>query len=325
MTTKTPKTILIIGISSFVGANLAEYFKNHYRVIGTYCNNPVKIPGILTMKCDVLNSDEIQFAIYKTRPDITIYAAGLSSIIDCHENEHLAEALNTSGLFSATDFCMRYKSQIIYLSSFNVFSGDEKTYLEMDIPDPNTVYGKTQASGEFYVQKTSLNYLIFRTCRLYGRGMDFKKRNWFELIEKRLKLNINTACDDYIKTGFLDIYFLAALLHMCIEKGVLNRLFHVSSSDMGSIYEFAKKYSNEFGFAEQLLARSKWEIPILSDTGLGDKKEKMAYKMDVTNLEGFLNIEMPSIEDSLKFTHKRFNGAEEKGSKKNKGDGIIFI
>ena len=51
---KYKKTVVIIGASSFVGSNIAEAFAKEYRVIGTYFNTPVKIPGVLMIKCDVL-------------------------------------------------------------------------------------------------------------------------------------------------------------------------------------------------------------------------------------------------------------------------------
>ena len=111
------KVILIFGISSFVGSNLAEVLKKDFKVVGTYFNNPVSIKGVVTFPCDVLKKDDVQMALYTFRPDLTIYAAGLNSISDCDENVDYADALNSGGLFNVTEFCQRYKSQICYLSS----------------------------------------------------------------------------------------------------------------------------------------------------------------------------------------------------------------
>ena len=38
------KTVVIFGVSSFVGSNLAYFLKDHFRVIGTYNLNKVEIP-----------------------------------------------------------------------------------------------------------------------------------------------------------------------------------------------------------------------------------------------------------------------------------------
>jgi len=41
---KRNKTILIFGISSFVGSNLAFFLKEDFRIVGTYKKNYVKKP-----------------------------------------------------------------------------------------------------------------------------------------------------------------------------------------------------------------------------------------------------------------------------------------
>jgi dTDP-4-dehydrorhamnose reductase len=53
------KTVLIIGVNSFVGSNLAEFFRKDYRVVGTYHKKNHPLPGILTLPCDVLNKEEV--------------------------------------------------------------------------------------------------------------------------------------------------------------------------------------------------------------------------------------------------------------------------
>ena len=201
------KTVLIFGISSLVGSNLAEFLKKDYKVVGTYYNNPIRIPGVLTVRCNVLTKEEVQLVVYAFKPDVTIYAVGLSSLQECADREGLAEALNTSGLFNVSEYCQRYKSQVCYISSSFVFAGENKSYMEMDIPDASSVYGKTQASAEFYIQKTLLNYLIFRCCRLYGRGANENKKNWFEKMQYNLARHQNVKMDGSLRVGFLDIYY----------------------------------------------------------------------------------------------------------------------
>ena|SRR5690606_16033756 len=197
---KTKKgTILIFGISSFIGSNLAEHFKHDYKVIGTYHDHRVDIPGVLTVPCDVLVKEEVQSVLYAFRPDITVYCVGISSVLQCAKREDFADALNTSGLFNVAEYCQRYKSQICYISSGFVFGGESKNYLEMDIPDALTVYGRTQAAAEFYIQKTSLNYLIFRCCRLYGRGINPNQSTWFEHLQNKLTMGQVAVLDDLVK------------------------------------------------------------------------------------------------------------------------------
>jgi dTDP-4-dehydrorhamnose reductase len=320
------KTILIFGITSFVGSNLAEFFKKHYKVVGTYNKCQVNIPGVLTVPCDVLVKEEVQLVIYAFKPDVTIYAVGMSSIYDCHKYQELADALNTSGLFNVTEYSARYKAKVIYISSCFVFAGEDKNYLEMDIPDSINIYGKTQAAAEFYIQKTSLNYAIFRCCRLYGRSLNFMNPSWFDNLQRKFKKNSSFDCDDYVRNGFLDIYYLALIMKMCIDNEVTNRLFQVSTSDSCTLYEFTKKYAQVFQESGDLVSKSKWKFPKSMTHSTTDMiGDDLYFKMDVGNLGGFLNIKMPTVEESLEFTFKRLHGQRSAIRGSNTGDSVTFI
>ncbi|EQC43557.1 sugar nucleotide-binding protein [Bacteriovorax sp. Seq25_V] len=321
------KTVLIFGISSFVGSSLAEFFKKDYRVVGTYNDTPVTIPGVMTIPCSVLSKEEVQLIMFSTRPDITIYAAGMSSIVDCALEEGRADALNTSGLFNVVEYCQRYKSQIIYISSNFVFAGEDKSYLEMDIPDPNTVYGRTQASAEFYIQKTSLNYLVFRSCKLYGRNISPRKSGWFEKLQDYTHFRKQMTVDDYVSVGFLDVSYLGMIIKMCVDKGIQNRLFQISSADKMTHYEFAKTYTKVFGETDHNITKGKWSYPVMATAhaAAASSDNKLHFKLDVTNAEGFLNLKFPTIEESLEFTFRRLKGVKKENKKSDQGQGITFI
>lgn len=323
--TDTLKTIVIFGVSSFIGSNLAEFFKKDYKVIGTYAKNSVRIDGVLTISCDVLAKEEVQLILFAFKPDYVIYCAGVSSIVDCHKNEDLADALNTNGLFNVSEYCQRYKAQICYISSGFIFAGEKKNYYEMDIPDALTTYGKTQAAAEFYIQKTSLNYLIYRCCRLYGRGINPIRPNWFENLQREILLNNNLAMDDFVKTGFLDVYYLAMILKMNFDKGVSNRLFQVSSSDICSIYDFTKYYAEIFDASSERISKSRWPLPLNASATSTNVDDQLYFNLDTQNVEGFLNIELPSIKESLEFTFQRLKGIKKSTGRERSREGIKFI
>lgn len=320
---KIKKTILIFGVSSFTGSNLAEFLKKDFKVVGTYYRNPVSLPGILTMPCDVLTKENVQLVLYTVKPDITLYCVGVNSVIGCAETEGLADALNTSGLFNVTDMCQRYKSQICYISQDFVFSGENKDYVEMDIPDSSTVLGKSKSAGEFFIQKNSLNYMIIRTCHLYGRHINPMKRSFFENLQYNIHSPDPRSLDCYVKQGFMDINYLGLIIKLSIERKAQNRLIHVCSSDIMTRHEFAKTYCDVFKEPSARLTKGRWNFPL---TQLRDGTEEFwYYKLECSNLESFLNIHMPSIEESLKFTYLRFKGALEEKHKKSTGGSINFI
>jgi dTDP-4-dehydrorhamnose reductase len=193
----------------------------------------------------------------------------------------------------------------------------------MDNPDVVTQYGKALASAEFYLQKSSLNYLMFRCCKLYGRGVDALKTTYFEQLQKNIRENQTTIYDDFLRQGFLDVYYLAMVLKICIDKNISNRILHFCSQDIVSHYEFAKIYCEVFNESEGLLNKGKWPLPTLKGA---HGPEAANFKLDILNIEGLLKIKMPTVKESLQFTYERLHGEKLTGKTvKKKGEGVSFI
>ena len=309
----TEKTIVIFGISGFVGSNLAEIFSTNYKVIGTYFKNQVSIPNVLSIPCNVLNKEEILPILFTFKPDVAIYCASVSSLLECSENEASVNAVNTVGIFNVMEACQRYHAQVCYISSNYVFSGKDKVYTEMDTPDANTLYGKNQSTIEFYLQKAGLNYTIFRVCRMYGKGISPYRLNWLEYLQRKFSINENVDCDSYVHVGFLDIHYLAVILRLCFRENTANRLFQISSNDICTHYEFAQKYCDIFSNSESvsLVQKGRWRIPFMEDMSIS-KEENLYYTLDLSNIEAFLSIKMPSIRESLEFSRKKAEISEQK-------------
>jgi len=321
---KRQKTILIFGISSFLGSSFAEILKEDYRVVGTYYNTPVDIPGILTIKCDVHQKEMVQKVTFLFKPDITIYAIGLTDLGACQEFPKVADALNTAGVFNVSQASERYNSKFIYFSSSYIFSGEDTLFRENDTPMPTSIYGNTVASSEFYIQKSCLNYIIFRCAPIFGRSYNKNSLTWLEVLERNNFLNEKVICDNKIYTGFIDVLSVAEVLKLAIETNVTNRLFQLSSSDVMNRYEFAQKYMEVFQGNTSVLSKGDGSFPRTENQialqGLG---EELYFRMDLDNVESLFDIEMPTIEESLRKTSDLQSGSI--GSKKTKSIGVTFI
>ena len=304
------KTVLIFGASSFVGSNLVESLRDEFRVITTFHNSPLSIPGVLSLPCDVHNKDKVSRLVQTLRPHVTIYAAGLSSIAACNANPKLAAALKSAGLINVCSAAERVSSKFIFFSSSFVLGGEDMVYKESDTPFPTTTYGSTLASSEFFVQKSCLNYIVFRCCPLYGRTYHPKRRNWFESLEKSIALGLPVAMDDHVLHGHLDVQLLAKLVKISIQQNVTNRLLQVSSKDVLSRYDFAKLYCQLFKKDENLVTRAQWELPPDGNQArMARALAKYNYKMDLKNAEEFFKFRFPTVEESLTGTRKRLLGS----------------
>jgi dTDP-4-dehydrorhamnose reductase len=301
------KTILIFGISGFVGSNLANILKHEYRVIGTYFNNHTKINGILTFRCDLLNKNDVKLLMLTFNPDIVIYAAGAPGINECAENEEYADALNTGGLVNVLEFTHRCNSQLFFISTAHVFSGSDKIWSELDRPDPNTTYGKTMAGAEFFIHKNCLNYKIIRSCKLYGRSNGYRE-TFFEKMQRSFLRGEARVFDSKVRFGFLDINYLCFVIKELLSYEVKNRIFQLSSSDVMTLHEFGKVYAEIFEEEDSLISSGKLRFPVTKDYSTKADEVDHIYHIDNVNLEGFLDLKMPSIRESLMFTYKNLNG-----------------
>jgi dTDP-4-dehydrorhamnose reductase len=303
------KTVLIFGISSFVGSNLALILKDEYRVIGTFHKTPVKLPGVTCLPCDVLKKDYVTNLVGIIKPDITIYAVGLSSLTECKVNPKLADALNTSGAVNCCVASERNRSKFVYLSSCFVLGGEDQVYKESDIPFPNTAYGTSLSSSEFYVQRSCLNYLILRCSPLYGRSYSPLHPNWFESLQTAFAFNEPLPVDDSVTTGFLDVFIIGRVLKTALEMNVTNRLFQVSSRDHMTRYDFSQMYAKIFKKDGNIIQKVRLSIPLEQGNSKIQKQvtETLFYRLDTSNITDFLGAKMPSIEESLTLTSKRLH------------------
>jgi dTDP-4-dehydrorhamnose reductase len=297
------KTVLIIGASSFVGSNLALYLKDHFRVIGTYHKTPIDINGVTCYPCDVFKKDYVSSLIGVLKPDYTIYAVGMSSLTECKLYPKQADALNSVGAVNVCSASERYGAKFILISSCFVMGGENLIYKESDTPFPNTIFGSSLSSSEYYVQRSCLNYLVLRCAPLYGRSYGPKHPNWFELLQAAYVKGEPFTADDNVVTGFLDVLVLARILKSLFESGVTNRLFQISSSDFMTRYEFAKLVAKTFKKDDQFLQKSTSLFP--ADAPSSSGSNQFFYKLDSQNTENFLGLKMPTVEESLILTQKR--------------------
>jgi dTDP-4-dehydrorhamnose reductase len=295
------KTLFIFGISSFVGSNLAYLLRDKYRIIGTYFNTPVHIDNVLTLKCDVLNKDAVLNIMAKFKPEYTLYCVGLTGFSDALSSPALSEALNSNGVFNVTAGSERSRSKLIFLSSHFVFSGENIFFKPTDMPMPCTKYGNDLASSEFYIQRTSLNYIIFRCPPLLGKSFNPKENKFLELIEYKLSAGDEIACDDEVKHGYISVEFLSKVIQLSLDKNITNELIQVGSPDTCTRYEFAKRYLTLKGASTNLLSRKKWVFPRTENkVALQDLEDKLYFNIDVSAAQSALGIEMQTISETIK-------------------------
>lgn len=109
------------------------------------------------------------------QPDLLINAAAYTAVDRAESEPDLAEAVNSIAPAVMAEEALSVGSAFIHFSTDYVFDGLKGSpYLESDLPNPLSVYGRTKLGGEQAVQQIGGAYLVLRTSWVYSmRGDSF--------------------------------------------------------------------------------------------------------------------------------------------------------
>lgn len=171
--------ILITGGKGQLGTEIIKCFENGNTEIGTpdilFLENAVTSIDIDTL--DITNLTSVLDFFNKNKFDCVINCAAYTNVDKCEtdmENAFKVNALGSRNLAIAVE---RIGAKLIHISTDYVFSGEGTIpFVEWDNTAPQSIYGKTKALGEKYVQEFCSRYFIIRTAWLYGYyGNNFVK------------------------------------------------------------------------------------------------------------------------------------------------------
>ncbi len=174
-----------------------------------------------------------------------INAAAYTAVDLAEKEENLAHAVNTLGPYNLAKESKKLDIKFLHISTDYVFDGrNYLPYLETDVKNPLSVYGKTKSKGEDLVMEVNSDAIILRTSWVYSK---FGK-NFFKTIAKfgKEKKQLNVV-DDQIGTPTWAGDIARASFYGAISK--LNGIYHFSNDGVASWYDFAFEIIKEYGLS----------------------------------------------------------------------------
>ncbi len=194
--------------------------------------------------CDLSNSKSVQDFMNQIKPGRIINAAAYTAVDKAEQEKELAFAVNTLALKSIAEYCAAHQKVLLHFSTDYVFDGNKTTpYLESDICNPLSEYGKSKYAGELAVLEAFSNqakvqkatFYILRTSWVYGEGNNFI-RTILRLAKERSELKV-VADQNGVPTN---TKWLAELSLKLLEQGdVLSGIYHAVPSGQTSWFELA--------------------------------------------------------------------------------------
>ena len=255
-----PKVILITGACGFIASNVLNYLCNKYKNVTfinidrlDYCSSLKNISvgsNYYFYKCDIRNSDMIQYILNNHNVDTIIHFAAQTHVDNSFGNSIQFTQDNVLGTHTLLECCREYNKikKFIHISTDEVYGeveldGDECH--ETSILKPTNPYAATKASAEHlvfsYYYSFNLPIIITRGNNVYGPHQYPEK-----LIPK---------CISSIKEGkpftihglgntvrnFIHVDDVSSAIENVLFKGVIGEIYNIGSKNEFNVIEIVKK------------------------------------------------------------------------------------
>lgn len=238
--------ILVTGANGQLGNEMRIVSKNskdHY-----VFTDVVEVEGLETVVLDITDLDAVRRVVTDNDINAIVNCAAYTNVDKAESDEAFCEMLNAQAPLNLATAMKEAGGLLIHISTDYVFGGDpyNTPCKEGQKGTPTGVYGLTKLHGEQNIQKSGVDYIIFRTAWLYSEfGRNFLKT----------MLNL-TATKPELKVVFDQVgtptyaYDLAQVIFGILEDREYEGktgIYHYSNEGVCSWYDFTKMIAEYAG------------------------------------------------------------------------------
>ena len=230
--------IVVTGANGQVGSALVKLLQ---------AEGDHQIKVITRDNCDIGDRVMVRRLVGSFRPELILHPAAYTYVDQAEtepENCYRVNALGTQNLALAA---AQNDAAMLYVSTNAVFDGRKATpYYEYDLPNPESVYGRSKLAGEDCVKSLLNRFYIVRTSWVFGPRPTEGKLNF---VRRMLQLGDErgavSVVDDEISNPTYAPDLAAAILELG-QTGAYG-LYHLSNENPASRFEFAQEIFRQTG------------------------------------------------------------------------------
>lgn len=255
----------------------------------------IEVEGQETTILDITNLDDIRNVVKANDVKVIVNCAAYTNVDKAETDKDFCELLNAEASENLAIAMKETGGLLVHISTDYVFGGDpyNTPCKEDQKGTPTGVYGLTKLHGEQNIQKTGVDYLIFRTAWLYSEfGKNFVKT----------MLNL-TSTKPQLKVVFDQVgtptyaYDLAMAIFNIIDqrkyKGNTG-IYHFSNEGVCSWYDFTK-------IIAEMAGNTSCDIQPCHSNEFPSPVKRPAYSvLDKTKVKKTFGLSIPYWTDSLK-------------------------
>jgi len=297
------KTILITGVSGFIGLNLAKRFSKYFQIVGLDLKDNNE-KALIRFYCGDINDTDLLKRIFsENKIDIVIHSAASKSLAWCEKNRDEAHKNNFLATKAIYQISKEKGSKFIFISSDQVFDGKEGNYNENSVKHPINHYGTLKDISEDLLIGDS-KCVICRTAMVFERIPGNLKKE-FDDVKNEEKLKIQGYIIDHVifrLSNKKKIYLpadefcsptsntlLFTQINMIIKKD-LSGIYHCCGGEKISRYEFGKIIAKYYGLDDSFIDGSSSDEYIRpKDVSLDFKKSSKDLGFNFPNIRTMLN------------------------------------
>lgn len=188
-------------------------------------------------EADLSSSGSVAAAIAAVRPDLVINAGAYTAVDKAEEEPALAFRINADGAGEAAEAARGIGAAIIQISTDYVFDGQaSEPYVEDDLANPLSVYGRSKLAGEEAVRVANHDHLIIRTAWVHSPfGRNFVKTMVQAAREREV---LNVVADQFgSPTSALDL--ADAVLTLAGRRAGFGETWHLAGGGSASWADLA--------------------------------------------------------------------------------------
>lgn len=208
-------------------------------------------------EADLAQPEMLRTLVDRVQPEVIVNAAAYTAVDQAESDEETATRINARAVGELAEHARRLNAWLVHYSTDYVFDGAKAgPYVENDITNPLSVYGKSKLEGERLIVQAAPKHLIFRTSWVYAaRGGNFAK-TMLRLAKERDALKV--IADQYgAPTSAELIADVTALALYRIRSGS-------DTSGLAGIYHLvAGGYTSWHGYARYVLELAQSEGAVL--------------------------------------------------------------
>ncbi|HEL0015483.1 dTDP-4-dehydrorhamnose reductase [Streptococcus equi] len=246
---------------------------------------------------DITNSAKVEEVFAQVKPTLVYHCAAYTAV-DAAEEEGKAlnEAINVAGTEYIAKACERYGATLVYISTDYVFDGNKpagQEWLETDVPDPQTAYGRAKRLGELAVERYAKQYYIIRTAWVfghYGKNFVFTMQNLAKTHSRLTVVNDQHGRPTWTRT-------LAEFMCHLADNRKPYGYYHLSND--------AKEDTTWYDFAREILKETAVEVVPVDSSAFPAKAKRpfnSTMNLDKAKATGFV---IPTWQEALEAFDKQ--------------------